>query len=111
MSNPRRYHKDTICRSCGKRPVMSKGRVNGVAGGSMRYSDVCNSCHDKPWMKYRKDYCEYCGFIPLHISQLDIHHVDSNRLNNNPDNLQTLCANCHRLITEILRGELSHLKK
>jgi hypothetical protein len=41
--------------------------------------------------------CDRCGFVPEHPQQLDIHHRDGNRLNNDPANLQTLCANCHRL--------------
>lgn len=33
------------------------------------------------------------------MCQLDIDHVDGDHTNNNPINLQTLCANCHRLKT------------
>jgi 5-methylcytosine-specific restriction endonuclease McrA len=43
------------------------------------------------------DRCERCGFIPLHPRQLDVHHLDGNKANNDLSNLQTLCANCHRL--------------
>lgn len=50
--------------------------------------------------KFRKDVCEKCGFIPVHYCQLDVHHVDNNHSNNSLDNLQTLCANCHRLETQ-----------
>jgi 5-methylcytosine-specific restriction endonuclease McrA len=42
--------------------------------------------------------CERCGFVPEHICQLDIHHLDGDHLNNDPANLATLCANCHRLV-------------
>lgn len=52
--------------------------------------------------KYRrekKDYCEKCGFIPEHKCQLDVDHIDGNHKNNDSKNLQTLCANCHRLKT------------
>jgi 5-methylcytosine-specific restriction endonuclease McrA len=33
------------------------------------------------------------------MCQLDAHHVDGNHENNDPTNIQTLCANCHRLVT------------
>lgn len=45
--------------------------------------------------------CEECGFVPIHSCQLDIDHVDADRSNNDPSNLRTLCANCHRLKTMI----------
>jgi hypothetical protein len=45
----------------------------------------------------KSDTCDRCGFVPEHPQQLDMHHADGNRLNNDPANLQTLCANCHRL--------------
>jgi len=59
----------------------------------------CWGCLKKPYLKYRKDYCESCGFIPVNMCQLDVDHIDGNHENNNEDNLQTLCSNCHRLKT------------
>lgn len=53
----------------------------------------------RPYIIFKKDYCEHCNFIPLHTCQLDVDHIDGNNKNNNPENLQTLCANCHRLKT------------
>jgi 5-methylcytosine-specific restriction endonuclease McrA len=50
--------------------------------------------------KYKKNYCESCGFVALHRTQLDIDHIDGNHQNNDIANLQTLCANCHRLKTQ-----------
>lgn len=47
----------------------------------------------------RKGYCECCGFVAENICQLDLDHIDGNHYNNSQDNLQTLCANCHRLKT------------
>lgn len=50
--------------------------------------------------KYRKGMgvsCERCGFVAVHPAQLDVHHKDLNHSNNEKENLETLCANCHRL--------------
>lgn len=41
--------------------------------------------------------CEMCGFVPEAPCQMDVHHIDWDHSNNKPDNLQVLCANCHRL--------------
>lgn len=38
-----------------------------------------------------------CRRVRAGGSVLDIHHKDGDHLNDDPDNLETLCANCHRL--------------
>ena len=35
--------------------------------------------------------CSECGY-----GYLEVHHIDGDRLNNNPENLITLCRRCHR---------------
>jgi hypothetical protein len=57
------------------------------------------SSKQRKYKKYKSDKCNNCGFIPLHTCQLDVDHIDGDHNNNSPDNLQTLCANCHRLKT------------
>ena len=57
----------------------------------------------KPYRDFLKDSCEKCGFIPEHTCQLDVDHIDGNHYNNAEENLQTLCANCHRLKTHLNR--------
>lgn len=53
----------------------------------------------KGYRRFKKEVCEACGFIPEHKCQLDVDHIDGNHKNHDPKNLQTLCANCHRLKT------------
>jgi len=55
--------------------------------------------YKKPYRAHRGGVCEKCGFEPEHPCQLDVDHRDGNHENNDPSNLQTLCANCHRLKT------------
>ena len=57
----------------------------------------------KTYTKFKGDVCEFCGFIPVNKVQLDVDHIDGDHSNNDPSNLQTLCANCHRLKTFIQR--------
>jgi len=85
--------------------------------GSIRFKSKCDPC--SPNYKNRlkkkaernrthkyngyikKSFCEYCSFKALDSCQLDVDHIDGNHKNNNHDNLQTLCANCHRLKTKV----------
>jgi hypothetical protein len=56
----------------------------------------------KPWVLQKKDFCEWKGGCDFHIEhpcQLSVDHIDGNKANNEPDNLQTLCLNHHALKT------------
>ena len=47
----------------------------------------------------REDKCEICGITywqGVHLP-LELHHKDGNHYNNNLDNLQILCPNCHSI--------------
>ena len=54
--------------------------------------------------KYRRDVnlstCAGCGFIPVDECQMDVDHINQDHADNTPENLQALCANCHRLKTK-----------
>ena len=63
----------------------------------------------KPYSIFKKDHCEKCPFTPTHSCQLDVDHIDGNHTNNDPSNLITLCANCHRLKTYIERNGIMNL--
>ena len=54
----------------------------------------------KQYQKHPKPRCVMCGFIPEDPCQIDIDHIDGNHKNHSKDNLQALCANCHRLKTK-----------
>lgn len=56
--------------------------------------------------KYLKSFCEECGDNRKYL--LIVHHKDKDRLNNQEENLTTLCHNCHALKhLEIKEGEIS----
>ena len=93
-----------ICSVCG--PTKIKLRNKKLPSLISRYK--CKAIYKKsqnklqyPYSVHKKDHCQQCGFNPVHTSQLDVDHIDGDRWNNDPSNLQTLCANCHRLKTHL----------
>lgn len=65
--------------------------IHGLAeDGTYRYKSNCYRCRSIA-RKFRKSNCEKCGTA----ENLEIDHIDSNRSNNDPKNLQTLCKKCH----------------
>lgn len=82
-----------ICEDCGIKPAKPNGAKYWYA--------VCSTCRNKPYRKYKGNTCDFCGFVPIDLCQLDVDHKDGNHQNNDPINLQTLCANCHRLKTKL----------
>lgn len=103
-----------LCIECEKKPQKSNGKKNG----QQIYKPRCCACDKKLFnyasnknIKLKKKFCESCGFRPLHRVQLDVDHIDGNKKNYDPSNLQTLCANCHRLKTLVNGDHLNNYKK
>lgn len=108
------YVKGT-CVLCGDRAQAGRGYG--------KYRAICQTCHDartattpkreksnsirsnqrRGYRQFKKDHCEECGFVAVHACQLDVDHHDGNKANDDPANLVTLCANCHRLKTYLKR--------
>lgn len=80
-----------LCSPCDKRTFSPESRKRTTARSKDKKF--------RPYRKHLKDRCIKCGFVPVHGCQLDVDHIDGNHKNNDICNLQTLCANCHRLKT------------
>jgi len=81
-----------------KQTSKGRGKYSRFCASHRQPNRIGNSFRVKK--KNLKTYCVLCGpEIIYHPCQLDIDHKDGNRNNNNISNLQTLCANCHRLKT------------
>ncbi len=89
--------------------------------GTLKFAQLCYGCRRRKYNlptcgdggQYslcRAKTCIKCGFVPEDICQLDVDHIDGNHQNNDPTNLQTLCANCHRLKTKRERSKLQVLE-
>ena len=89
-----------ICNMCGIYPCKTNGYTKL---GMVKYRKRCTSCDKAKYEKklsykaHKKPQCGLCGFVAVDPCQLDVDHIDGNHKNNDPSNLQTLCANCHRL--------------
>ena len=60
--------------------------------------------HGRYFTLHKKNKCETCSFVALDPCQLDVDHIDGDHSNNDPSNLKTLCANCHRLKTKLSKN-------
>lgn len=110
------YCERKLCKTC-KKGLASK--CGSGKNGNVYYRPECVTCsharygvkevrtnrEKDPWkrlsmqIRVEKPRCEQCGFVPEHLGQLDVDHVDGNKKNNALENLMVLCANCHRLKT------------
>jgi len=92
-----------VCNICNLKlgAVNYKSKVDDIT--YIRYRPTCSSCAKQSMghRKHKKQQCEKCGFVPQHMCQLDIHHINGIHSDNTESNLQTLCANCHRLETHL----------
>ena len=90
---PKKHNEGEPCTACGVYPKRFKGYS---LKGSALYGRHCANCHRKPHTQNKGDVCELCNYRPLFRMSLDVHHRDGDNKNNDPSNLMTLCANCHR---------------
>ena len=100
------YEASKPCEACGA--PMSRKRYGGQLEDLTVFSKrrFCSlSCantkqvltkHGYSWRarKHLKGSCECCG----ERRQLQAHHVDQDKANNSPENIQTLCKWCHNFL-------------
>lgn len=85
----RRFNKKTCSRSCA-----NKNRA-GIQYRTHRLRDkvVTQRALKVRLLTLHGNNCERCGYAKIEI--LQIHHKDKNRENNDLNNLELICPNCH----------------
>lgn len=87
--------KTGICMDCGcpvsRRAVRCKS-CNDINQISDSANDI-SARSRKECRDYTKEYCEHCNVTD---TRFEIHHIDENPHNNDHDNLENLCCDCHQ---------------
>lgn len=89
------------CHICGEYANRELKHRNKAYNNNRDQSQTRRFIHSPQWRKIRlikmtQDYlCEICSQPDREIFAILVHHKDNNELNNNPDNLQSLCNDCH----------------
>jgi hypothetical protein len=72
------------------------GNYNGIIGSNQLSKTIRNYLLNEVGCK-----CQKCGWGEINpitnVVPLEIHHKDGNCMNNNRENLEVLCPNCHSL--------------
>lgn len=86
-----------VCANCGPVDIAITGNSYRCKVAHLEHRSRIKKDRKGTYQDLKKDYCENCGFQAQHRCQLDLDHVNGDRTDHRPENLQTLCANCHRL--------------
>ncbi len=66
------------------------------------YDSLCHGCRSQKTRcdgnLIKKEVCSSCGSTEIH--RLEVDHIDGNPNNNDKDNLQVLCSDCHKAKTK-----------
>lgn len=109
-------HKD--CRICGKEVPHYRARRSNGQYCSVECKNKGRSGENSPWWKggiwpyggnFSKglrssirdrdgDRCSVCKTKKYGKRNLHVHHIDMNKMNDDPNNLITLCAQCHKRV-------------
>jgi hypothetical protein len=92
----------TLCSSCDKKAYTSKEAKEKSLISRKQYYKT-RGYTSRQYTIYKTNCCVMCNFTSEFPCQFDVDHIDGNHNNNEVSNLQTLCANCHRLKTYLNR--------
>ncbi len=85
------------CLSCGRIRLRRNHKVL-ICSTSRRILAHPPDIHRRPFLKpHILGQCEKCGILNKDKRFFDVNHIDGDHDNNNIENLELLCPNCHRI--------------
>lgn len=87
----------TTCGHCNKIFDIAKSKKLDINYCSRNCKDASsiNTNYRQKAIRHYGAICQKCGFD--NIKAIEVHHIDKDRSNNNIENLQVLCCNCHSI--------------
>lgn len=92
-----------LCEICKFNPKTRSGKKYKGKRYFKRWCESCRPDKDRGRRKveshrrHMQMTCQRCGFEAMVKDQIDVHHKNGNHKDNSIENLESLCANCHRL--------------
>lgn len=85
------------CQLCNLKFHSGKNHYNWQGGKSFEPYGLRFDRELKEQIRKRDEFkCQECGYTQKQLGyKLTVHHIDYNKQNNNPNNLISLCRNCH----------------
>ena len=114
VANAHKYRPTCLSHGCDKFVAYSTKTSTGLPV----WRPHCSRCHQasggrntfaRGVRSAKKDYCENidgrlgftCTSAIIGSCQLDLDHIDGNHFHNVPENIQTICKNCHSWKTKV----------
>lgn len=95
---------ESYCPVCLQYAKKELNQRNKVYDKERDQSQERHFIHSDQWRKIRliklanDPLCEPCLRLNRESIAVLVHHIDSNELNNNANNMQSMCNNCHELV-------------
>lgn len=100
LTNKNITNRTADCSSCGNVKIVLSGKSwKCIQAKRLRSGDKRRFVYRKKLLNKRPYFCSVCGMSNDDYRFFDVDHVDSDHKNNDENNLQLLCPNCHRTKT------------
>lgn len=96
MSESKKKNSKSGLRFCCRKHKDIAQQIGGVTGMQLPHYKTGITYYRNKTLNNKPPVCERCSY-DKNIAAIIVHHIDRNRENNNINNLEVLCANCHAI--------------